>query len=369
LQFYRDIMQIGKSQGMGAFEVDFLNYNFQLYSRFRSEPGAHAAWLKGMDDAAVEVGISIQYCMTLPQQLVNSVALHSVTSTRVSGDGGRPYYKAGGTYLLAAALGVRPFKDNAWTSGQFPKGLADIAGSVLTMGPVGLADQLQKTNTTLASMACTRDGTLLHPSRPATPIDATYLPGAFTGSVLVAHYTPQQQPASIARVWYIIASTGVEEKSLKLLPDDLWPLPSSTLMVWWRWSNEKCKDGVAVSDCITEFSKTGQGFTPSAASKDIELYHVAPVLNGGWVLLGETAKIIPVASARVITVQENQTSTLVHHSSSGGSITVTVVGSSGERIKMLFAQVDSSKRIRGIGKILSREVVLPASGQATLRVP
>ena len=30
----------GLRQGMGAFEVDFLDYNFKLYPRFRSEPGA-----------------------------------------------------------------------------------------------------------------------------------------------------------------------------------------------------------------------------------------------------------------------------------------------------------------------------------------
>lgn len=368
LQFYRDIMHLGKSQGMGAFEVDFLNYNFKLYSRFRSEPGAFATWIKGMDDAAVESNVSIQYCMTLPQQLLNSVALRAVTSTRIDGDGGRPYYNAGGTLLLAAALGVRPFKDNAWTSGSFPKGLADIVGSVLFMGPVGLADKLNNTNATIASMACTLDGVLLHPSRPATPIDATYLPGAFSGSVMATHSIPQQQSSNIPRIWYIIASSDVNDKSLKLLPDDLWPLPSSP-MVWWRWSNEKCQAGGVVSDCVTEFSKARQGFTPSAASKSIELYHVSPVLNGGWILLGEKSKIVPVSAARIANVQENHVSVLAHSRSAVAGITVTVVGSSGERIEMLFARVENDDMIRGIGTILSRVVVLPASGQATLHVP
>jgi hypothetical protein len=38
--FYASLMQQGLNQGMGGFEVDFLNYNFNLYPRFRSEPGA-----------------------------------------------------------------------------------------------------------------------------------------------------------------------------------------------------------------------------------------------------------------------------------------------------------------------------------------
>ena len=70
-------------------KVDFLNYNFGLYPRFRSEPHAHAQWLAGMDQAAQEANVSIQYCMALPQQMLNSVRLQTVTSARVSGDGGR----------------------------------------------------------------------------------------------------------------------------------------------------------------------------------------------------------------------------------------------------------------------------------------
>jgi hypothetical protein len=60
LDFYREVMAIGKAQGMGAFEIDFMNYNYLLYDRFTNEPGAFAAWIKGMDDAAVENDISIQ---------------------------------------------------------------------------------------------------------------------------------------------------------------------------------------------------------------------------------------------------------------------------------------------------------------------
>jgi hypothetical protein len=145
-----------------------------------------------MDDAAVEANVSIQYCMTLPQHLLNAVTdLRAVTSTRVSGDGGRPYCRhhegpnrrtnrnalfvltssrlayadgSASSQLLVAALGLRAFKDNAWTSGVWPKGLADVAGSVLAMGPVGLADKLNMTNATLAVMSCAADGASLRAS-------------------------------------------------------------------------------------------------------------------------------------------------------------------------------------------------------------
>ena len=46
-------------------------------------------------------------CMAVPQQLLYAVTgLRAVTSARVSGDGGRPYFNSGSTQLLVAALGL-----------------------------------------------------------------------------------------------------------------------------------------------------------------------------------------------------------------------------------------------------------------------
>ena len=47
-------------------------------------------------------------------------------------------------------------------------------GPFTLSGPVGLADQLNATIAAVAAIACRRDGTLLSPNRPATPIDATF---------------------------------------------------------------------------------------------------------------------------------------------------------------------------------------------------
>ena len=305
--FYTQVMALGKAQGMGAFEIDFLNYNFNLYPRFRNEPGAHAMWLKGMDDAAVEANVSIQYCMTLPQQMINSVALRAVTSTRVSGDGGRPYTNGGVGQLLAAAVGVRPFKDNMWTNGTFPKGRADVVASVLTMGPAGLADKVHTTVGPLAASTCARDGTLLHPTRPATPLDRTYLPqsnrhralparkGSDVEMLMSANYGPQsmsmqagngQQAGNKAATpwWYVVTATGTNGGDTAVRPSDLYPVPlASTSMVWWTAESDAdpvtsaCSVGAPVTGCVAPLSES-TGFAASAAHGTIEVYHVAPML-------------------------------------------------------------------------------------------
>mmetsp|Transcript_21526 Transcript_21526/g.67224 ORF Transcript_21526/g.67224 Transcript_21526/m.67224 type:complete len:402 (+) Transcript_21526:608-1813(+) len=346
LDFFRLIMQQGLDQGMGAFEVDFMDYNRNLYKRFRSETGAFAKWVKGIDDAAKEYAIPVQYCMAQPQELVNTVTLGQVTNARISGDGGRPYYNNGATNLLLSALGIRPFKDNAWTHGDYPKGLPDIAGSVLTMGPVGLADKLNTTNASIAAQSCRADGTLLHPNRAATPLDSTYFPTTFSGSIMTASTGPKAADAA----WHVLSATDVQ--AVQVSPSELWPAPvESSQFVWWQ-RGAQCVPGAQAASCLNPFS--GKAPLPvSAASNMIELFNVAPVLSGGWVVLGEASKIVPVAAARVESVQP-----------ASGDVAVVVLGSDGESIELLFAKVGAEGR--GTGAIISQKLTFGPSGRATI---
>ena len=394
--FYRWLLgEMGAArQGMGAFEVDFLNFNFKLYPRFRGEPGAHGAWLDGIDRAAREVGsgVSVQYCMALPQQLLHAAGRHTqTTSARVAPDGGRPYYDGAAGQLLAAALGVRPFKDNVWTSGRFPKGAADIVGSVLTMGPLGLADARNATNATLAAAACARDGTLLHPSRPATPLDATFLPSkplGAQGSIETASYGPAANGAAThaavaanadadanANVnanapsppwWHAIAVSGVGSpgRERSIAPGELWP-PVSGAAVWWHGpapgagAGGGCAVGAPVAGCLFPFSAAAPARVAAAAG-EVELFHVAPVLPGGWVVLGETRKVVPVAAARFASIKPL----------AGGGLSLRLVGSEGEHVEVLFGQVGSGGSAAAAAAVVaSRTVVLPASGAATVTIP
>ena len=57
-------------------------------------------------------------------------------------------------------------------------GFAQVIITTLTAGPVGIADEIGRTNVTLVLQACTVNGTLLQPDKPATPIDAMFSPSA-----------------------------------------------------------------------------------------------------------------------------------------------------------------------------------------------
>ena len=358
--FYTEVMKIGLEQGMakGGFEVDFLNFNFDLYVNFRTIPGAHAEWLKGLDDASWEANVSTQYCMVLAQQLVHAAtSLRTVTSARAAPDGGRPFWGNSGTAMLLAALGLRPFYDNSWTSGKFPKGWADVTSAVLSMGPVGLADALGKTDAVMAQSTCTRDGTLLHPSKPATPIDATYFPAgtphAFAGVSLSTAWSGPAQASSALPRWYLVLASGVSPTYV-LPAAALYPPPAAAqaLAVWRNGS--ACVTGAPVAKCASLLDLNA-GFSPRTGRNTVAVYHLAPVAANGWALLGEARKIVPVASARFESVNVTPS-----------GLSATVRGVKGERIELLFAKVvgggDSTL-------IISKAVTLPASGRATMSVP
>ena len=283
--------------------------------------------------------------MALPQHILNSAALRTVTSVRVSGDGGRPYTNGAAGQLLAAAMDVRPFKDNAWSNGTFPKGFADVAGAVLTMGPVGLADRLNTTDGAVARTACTADGTLLHPARPATPIDAQYAADfPADAHVMSANYGP----VSPGPQWHVIAASGAGSGAVSVVPSDLYPRPpASARLLWWRRGAAGCADGLPAAGCLSPLSDRAPLRPAVNESTGIAIFHVVPQLANGFVLLGETDKVIPVASRRLLDVV-----------ASGAGATVRLQGSPGETVELLC----------GTAALRVHRLTIPASGTAVFEI-
>ena len=89
---------------------------------------AARTWLLQMGTAAAKAEATVQYCMTYPRMLLQSVELPAVSQFRASDDYGPgqsascrfPYcvYDLGTSSILAWALGLAPSKDNFWTTPQ-----------------------------------------------------------------------------------------------------------------------------------------------------------------------------------------------------------------------------------------------------------
>ena len=131
--------------GVETFEHDWMVEVFFGVRWLRAVPGRARTWQEGIDRAARERGITIQWCMATPADFAQTVTLTQVTSVRTSGDHG--YIATAGqlwawfctTNALARSLGLMPFKDvfRADPEVAGDNGEPEALLSALSTGPVG----------------------------------------------------------------------------------------------------------------------------------------------------------------------------------------------------------------------------------------
>ncbi len=218
--FYKSIFgNANKQWNMEMLFTDFLCYRGPEMGQYQDcgddVEGAHK-WLSGMTRAAMDTGSEVQYCMALAHQILESSEFQGVTNARVSGDGGLDVASGTMPSLLASTVGLGWSKDNlrtadkcyvnaTWangtvkwpcgsinqregTSGQFKMQKQQTILAALSLGPVGVADQLSQrptlqgsrtpnpnakitSNKGLIMGTCAATGDLLQPSYPLTPLD------------------------------------------------------------------------------------------------------------------------------------------------------------------------------------------------------
>lgn len=221
---YSDLIKNAKEKyNMEMLFTDFLCYRQPAMEQYQDVPageeGGHL-WLGGQAKAAGDNGVEVQWCMALAHQILESAQFGSVTNTRVNGDGGLNIQGLTMPALLAATVGLGWSKDNLRTAdkcyvdGLYPNGTVKWpCGSInkgegtsgtfkmqeqqtifaaLSLGPVGISDQLSSyptnvsatitSNVPLVMATCAATGDLLQPSYPLTPLERS-LAGTVAASV------------------------------------------------------------------------------------------------------------------------------------------------------------------------------------------
>jgi hypothetical protein len=184
---YAKLLHQAASWGVVTFEHDWLIECFLGVRGLREAPGRARAWQEGLDAAAGEHGLTLQWCMASPADFFQSVTLRNVTSIRTSGD--YKYVIGNGALwawflygnALARALGLHPFKDVFLTfrDGSGPRdgdphAEAEALIAALSAGPVGLGDRVGRTDRTLVLRTCRSDGVLLKPDVPIAALDRCF---------------------------------------------------------------------------------------------------------------------------------------------------------------------------------------------------
>jgi hypothetical protein len=338
-------------------------------------------WLTQMATAAAKVNATVQYCMSLGRLVMMATELSALTQFRAGDDYGPgqtqgcsfPYcvYFIHTSSLLGWALDIAPSKDGWWSQefqpgSPFGRGNAtepyasmEAAIAVYSTAPVQLDDGVGFTNVTLALATCTTGGRLLQPSRPASATDESFKVAALGGDGPVAQRdgnlpVMSSHTAVGGRSWAHVLVIGLASAAAVFpssLPLDVVTAPGDIGLIAYGGWREK---GGGSFELLGAFSSaTPLALAAAPDPHDWRLFHIAPVFNNSWALLGEAAKLAPVSVLRAASVAPT-----------AGGVQVSVRGEPGEAVELSFAKPAGA----GAWTVVAASCTLPASGAATLSI-
>ncbi len=197
-EFWGKLMQTAENWGCVCYEQDWLQPQWSFFDYLKENVYTGRIWLKNMAQAAAQRNISMQFCMTYPSFYLETLELPNVTHARCSDDYNClkskrlyiPHFTQ--TSMLSWAIGVWPWYDPFFST-CYPKAGSvnflhrqpqhyeqwpelQLILQVLSGGPVGNGDRVDKLNSELLLQSCREDGILIKPDRPLFPIDLMFLP-------------------------------------------------------------------------------------------------------------------------------------------------------------------------------------------------
>jgi hypothetical protein len=307
--------------GVQTFEHDWLVEVFFGVRGLRERPGRAREWQEGIDRAARERGITLQWCMGTPADMAQTTTLTQVTSVRTCGDHG--YIATAGqlwawfctTNALARSLGLMPFKDVFRTDPEVAgtNGEPEALLSALSTGPVGLGDRVGRTDVELARRTCRADGVLIKPHVPVAAIDESMLAGpAFRPVVLVAECHSDHPAGRWTYAVALHANPAEDPVEGEIAFAALGESAPTGDVVAWDW-----RAGTA-----TRLGADGR-WPVTLGREDWAYLVLAPLLAGGWLaVVGDVTKLVPAGDAR-IAVAETPTGARVPVTGAGERVTVT----------------------------------------------
>ncbi len=310
--------------GVETFEHDWLVEVFFGVRAMRSEPGRATSWQEGIDAAARDRGITLQWCMGTPADFAQTTTLTQVTSVRTSGDHG--YIASAGqlwawfctTNALARSLDLMPFKDVFRADPEVAghNGEPEALLSALSTGPVGLGDRVGRMDPVLAMRTCRADGLLVKPHTAIAATDESMLSGpAFTSTLLVADCASEHAAGRWTYVVAMHANPGDEPISGDIRLESLTRLEataeSPSDLVAWNW-----RTGTATR-LVRDAS------IPVSLGREDWAFHVlVPILHSGLAVIGDVTKFVTAGDAR-IEVSETSNGARLVVKGAGERVTVT----------------------------------------------
>lgn len=337
-------------------------------------------WLKGMGEAASELGFHVSYCMTQPRIVMNSVTIPAATHARASPDyiphSNQGQWAIGGSAVFVWGAGLLPYKDTFQTTSYRavnrrssvrgdpghkvpPSILVDVSeeapllhalASILSGAPVAFGDCMKaSTNTSILRLLARSDGTLLKADVPVRSVDHTWLHKVF-GTAQFAAAELWSTGTTVGNFTYGVVMAA--KHGAAIAPT----LPQLHLAdvdsVSWRLNiSDRLGEAIATQPIAKGGALRIEAVSEQYGDDMFALMYVSPVLENGCVVLGEVSKAIPISPQRVTDIR----------AIGADGAEVEVVGARGEVVSLAFASQS--------GVVSIATAAIGDGGTATVRSP
>ncbi|HWF11932.1 MAG TPA: hypothetical protein VG297_25865 [Bryobacteraceae bacterium] len=304
-QYWEDMAAYLKSSGVTTYEQDWLGLNAQATLNL-IDP---AAFFDNMAASMAKRGITMQYCMALPEHFLQSTNYSNLTTIRTSGDG---FSRARWTEFLygarlASALGIWPFSDVLMSTDR-----ESLIVAALSAGPVGIGDALGAMSTDNLRRVVRSDGVIVKPDAPLTPLDSTIASDAQSHSI---SYTATPMIASTftdfggVRAQYIFAYTRGADAPITIQPSAFGLTGAAYLYDYLGGIGYT----IAANSQLTLNLQNGTGY-----------FVLSPVGESGIVFLGDKDQFVTLGKKRIAALADT------------GRVDVKVAFAAGEGARTLF---------------------------------
>ena len=316
--WWDDITAYLKSSGVVTYEQDWLNEIYNNSPELSNTVDQGDAFMDNMARACKERGLTMQYCMILPCEVLQGSKYDNLTTTRVSNDGfSRSQWKPFlFTSRLAGALGIWPWVDVCRSTDRDAMLLSDLSA-----GMVGIGDAIGRENRANIMLAVRPDGVIVKPDAPLVPTDDTYLAQAAGQTDLVIGSTYTDHAAGRTAYVFAYSQRQTAGAAVRFTPAKL---------------------GVKGASFVRDVF--GGGFTQVADSAEFtgklgpggsSYYIVAPLGTSGIALLGDQGKFVSIGKQRIASVKDEP-----------GRLTVEVILTEGDEPVVLHGCVDADEAPR-----------------------
>jgi len=319
-EYWRDTAERLAGWGVTLLQQDFQSvYEGDL--EMMSGIDKMNAYFQNMAKALEEKNLTMQYCMQLPRNIMQSTENPIVTSVQGSWDHHVPLAEPDPqhqdddpyvwkhlifTSAFYGAVGIWPSRDNIQTLAD-PNAYEDVLLANLLGGEIQLGHRIGECNFALVRKTCREgDDLILKPDRPIVPLDVCYREGGAVGYTESSHN---------GHIWYYVLS-----------------LPPAGYLAEFCLADLGAQGGWAVYDHDAGRVSIVASTTSIALQRSIKHQYLvlAPLFENELAVFGDVDKFVTMADKRISAVETSGRSVRVEVQSGPGH-SPTIVGYSRAR--------------------------------------